>query len=134
VRIVTSRTDGSAGDWLSVHEASALVGVSPATLRRWSDAGEIVAFTTPGGHRRFARSAILAMLPNGHRTRPSTVEALLRFRQMLLVELVEYARLHEFDAAEATDLLVTTNTTFDQVLVEMLAGDDSDATAREATR
>ncbi len=57
-------------EWLSMHEASALIGVSPATLRRWSDAGDVRAFTTPGGHRRFARSAILAMLPSGRRRRP----------------------------------------------------------------
>jgi hypothetical protein len=37
--------------------------VSPATLRRWSNAGDIRAFTTPGGHRRFARSAVLGLLP-----------------------------------------------------------------------
>lgn len=49
-------------NWLSVREASALIGISPATLRRWSAAGEVEAFTTPGGHRRFARSAILMLL------------------------------------------------------------------------
>ena len=49
---------GSA-EWLSIREASELVGVSVATLRRWCDAGEVHAFTTPGGHRRFARSAVL---------------------------------------------------------------------------
>jgi glutamyl-tRNA reductase len=49
--------------WLTLGEACALVGVSPATLRRWSDNGDIRAFTTPGGHRRFARSAILELLP-----------------------------------------------------------------------
>lgn len=51
-------------EWLSLGEACALVGVSPATLRRWSDNGDIRAFTTPGGHRRFARSAILDLLPD----------------------------------------------------------------------
>ena len=50
-------------EWVSVHEAAALMGVSPATLRRWSDAGTIVAFTTPGGHRRFSRTAIAGLLP-----------------------------------------------------------------------
>lgn len=48
--------------WLSVREASALIGISPATLRRWSVAGDVAAFTTPGGHRRFARSTILMLL------------------------------------------------------------------------
>lgn len=51
--------------WLTIHEASELIGVSPATLRRWTEAGDLEAFVTPGGHRRFARSSILGMLPTG---------------------------------------------------------------------
>ncbi len=58
-------------EWLTIHEASALVGVSPATLRRWCDAGDVRAFTTPGGHRRFARAAVLGMLPPASRSRPT---------------------------------------------------------------
>jgi excisionase family DNA binding protein len=58
-------------EWLTVHEACALIGVSPATLRRWSAAGDVQAFTTPGGHRRFARSMILGLLPSARRERPT---------------------------------------------------------------
>ena len=58
-------------EWLTVHEACALIGVSPATLRRWSAAGDVQAFTTPGGHRRFARSTILGLLPTTRRQRPT---------------------------------------------------------------
>jgi len=61
----------SSGDWLTIHEASALVGVSPATLRRWCDAGDVRAFTTPGGHRRFDRAAVIGMLPAASRGRPT---------------------------------------------------------------
>jgi glutamyl-tRNA reductase len=50
-------------EWLTLSEACELIGVSPATLRRWSDNGDIRTFTTPGGHRRFARSAIVGLLP-----------------------------------------------------------------------
>jgi len=50
--------------WLTIHEASDLIGVSPATLRRWTEAGDLEAFVTPGGHRRFARSSILSLLPS----------------------------------------------------------------------
>lgn len=50
--------------WLSVQDASAMLGVSPATLRRWSTAGEVEAFTTPGGHRRFALTTLQALLPH----------------------------------------------------------------------
>lgn len=55
--------------WLTIHEASDLVGVSPATLRRWTEAGDLEAFVTPGGHRRFSRSSILGLLPHGAKRR-----------------------------------------------------------------
>jgi excisionase family DNA binding protein len=48
--------------WLGVQEASDMLGVSPATLRRWSAAGKVRAFTTPGGHRRYAESTIRQLL------------------------------------------------------------------------
>jgi excisionase family DNA binding protein len=54
----------AATEWLTIREASALVGVSVATLRRWCDAGLVRVFTTPGGHRRFARSAVLDLMPS----------------------------------------------------------------------
>lgn len=38
--------------WLSLTEASKLLGIHPSTLRSWIDAGLIPAFRTPGGHRR----------------------------------------------------------------------------------
>jgi excisionase family DNA binding protein len=44
--------------WLSLGPAARLLGVDPDTLRRWADAGQIEAFTTPGGHRRFERRAL----------------------------------------------------------------------------
>jgi hypothetical protein len=45
-------------DWLALGPASRLVGVDPDTLRRWADDGRVDAFTTPGGHRRFARRSL----------------------------------------------------------------------------
>jgi len=51
--------------WLGVQEASELLGVSTATLRRWSAAGLVEAFTTPGGHRRYAESTIRKLLAQG---------------------------------------------------------------------
>jgi excisionase family DNA binding protein len=49
-------------DWLTLSEASRLLGVHPATLRQWSDEGKVRIFRTPGGHRRFSHSDIERML------------------------------------------------------------------------
>ena len=66
-----SRPPASDPDWLSLSEASSVLGVSPATLRRWSDAGRLRVFTTPGGHRRFSRKALERLLPADRTRRPS---------------------------------------------------------------
>ena len=58
-------------DWVGLSEASRVLGVSTATLRRWSDAGRLRVFTTPGGHRRFSRSALERLLPADRSRRPS---------------------------------------------------------------
>ncbi len=39
--------------WLTLGEASQVLGIHPTTLREWTDAGMIQSFRTPGGHRRF---------------------------------------------------------------------------------
>lgn len=49
--------------WLSMGAASAVLGVSTSTLRRWAAADRIATFTTPGGHRRIRRATVAALLP-----------------------------------------------------------------------
>ena len=49
-------------EWLTLGDASKLLGVHPATLRQWSDEGKVRIFRTPGGHRRFSRADIERML------------------------------------------------------------------------
>ena len=61
----------SAGLMLSLGEASRMLGITPATLRRWADQGEVATFVTPGGHRRFPRSVIEGMVPHVRTRRPS---------------------------------------------------------------
>ncbi len=56
--------------WLSLGQASRLLGVSQGTLRRWADDGRLRVFTTPGGHRRFSRDAIERLLPAYRDQRP----------------------------------------------------------------
>jgi len=48
---------------LGITEAAQMVGVHPDTVRAWVDRGKLVALITPGGHRRFRRSDVLALLP-----------------------------------------------------------------------
>lgn len=48
--------------YLSLSAASRLLGVHSTTLRRWADAGSIPVYVTPGGHRRFARADIEALV------------------------------------------------------------------------
>lgn len=49
--------------WLTLGEASRILGVDPDTLRRWADKGKVDVLKTPGGHRRFLRASIEGMLP-----------------------------------------------------------------------
>ncbi|RME09056.1 MAG: helix-turn-helix domain-containing protein [Ardenticatenia bacterium] len=56
-------------EWLTLKEASDLLGVHPSTLRRWSDEGKINTIRTRGGHRRFHRRDIEALLQKDMTTR-----------------------------------------------------------------
>ncbi len=47
-----------------------MLGITPGTLRRWADHGDIATFVTPGGHRRFPRSSIESLLPQSRSRRP----------------------------------------------------------------
>ncbi len=57
------------GRWLSIEEASRLLGVGQSTLRRWSDAGKIPVYRTAGGHRRFREADLLGVLRGDTRPR-----------------------------------------------------------------
>jgi excisionase family DNA binding protein len=57
--------------WLTLGEASRTLGVTPNTLRRWADRGEISSFTTPGGHRRFLANSVDALVPAARARRPA---------------------------------------------------------------
>ena len=53
--------------WVSLGDASRLLGVNESTLRRWSDAGQVRSYRTPGGHRRFAERDLVALVSGGLR-------------------------------------------------------------------
>ena len=50
-------------DWLSTSEAAEYIGVSVSTLYRYEADGHIESVRTPGGHRRFRRVQLDALMP-----------------------------------------------------------------------
>lgn len=124
--------------WLSVQEASAMLGVSPATLRRWSAAGEVEAFTTPGGHRRFAVSTLSALLDRGCGDGPRSVEdeplpeglagglltevvaAFVRFRGVFVDEVADAAVRHGLSSTEAMALVNRCGAAVDTALADFV--------------
>ncbi|MBK9342277.1 MAG: helix-turn-helix domain-containing protein [Dehalococcoidia bacterium] len=51
-------------NWLTLGAASAQLGVSESTIRRWADVGEIRSYRTHGGHRRILEEDLLAIVAN----------------------------------------------------------------------
>lgn len=47
---------------LSLHEAAAVLNLSKATVRRYTDQGRLACLRTGGGQRRFRLSALLGFL------------------------------------------------------------------------
>lgn len=43
-------------------QAARYLGVSLATVRRWTDAGHVSCYRTPGGQRRFSRAQLDAFI------------------------------------------------------------------------
>jgi len=66
------------GPRVSIRRAAEILGVNQATVRQWSDAGKVQAFTTPGGHRRFIEDDLLRLTtPRGPSPKSSLAEMLL---------------------------------------------------------
>lgn len=64
---------------LSISEAARHLGVSLSTVRRWSDAGHLRGYRTPGGQRRFSVEQLDEFLASlgggaGAETRASSAE------------------------------------------------------------
>jgi excisionase family DNA binding protein len=49
-------------------QAARYLGVSLATVRRWTDAGYLTCYRTPGGQRRFSREQLDGFIDSLHRT------------------------------------------------------------------
>lgn len=53
---------------LTPAEVAAMFNVEAKTVTRWAKAGRIPSMRTPGGHRRFRSTTILALLAEGFET------------------------------------------------------------------
>lgn len=49
-------------------QAARYLGVSLATVRRWTDAGFLIGYRTPGGQRRFSREQLDGFIASLQRT------------------------------------------------------------------
>ncbi|MDP9362667.1 MAG: helix-turn-helix domain-containing protein [Chloroflexota bacterium] len=80
--------EGSGDRWLSINAACAYLGVDQSTLRRWSDAGKVPVFRTPGGHRRYAEGDLRALVGDAPRRqeRPRVSQRALTDRSLSAYE------------------------------------------------
>ncbi len=56
-------------------QAALYLGVSLATIRRWTDAGHISCYRTPGGQRRFSRVQLDDFISSMSQDSPASVES-----------------------------------------------------------
>jgi excisionase family DNA binding protein len=80
-------TSSTSADWLSIRQASRLVGAHIGTVREWADAGILPSYRTPGGHRRFSRIELEKFLAQRRKFSKArinpTEQALTRVREEL---------------------------------------------------
>jgi excisionase family DNA binding protein len=55
-------------------QAARYLGVSLATVRRWTDAGHVGCYRTPGGQRRFSRAQLDDFIASMQRTGASEAQ------------------------------------------------------------
>jgi excisionase family DNA binding protein len=56
-------------------QAARYLGVSLATIRRWTDAGHIGCYRTPGGQRRFSRAQLDDFIASMQQDSPTASQA-----------------------------------------------------------
>ncbi|MDQ3044302.1 MAG: helix-turn-helix domain-containing protein [Chloroflexota bacterium] len=62
-------SNAARAQWLTIAQACQILGVDESTMRRWSDAGKVPVFRTPGGHRRYTEDDLRRLVGQGPRLR-----------------------------------------------------------------
>lgn len=70
---------------LTSHEVGALLQVNPSSVKKWVNEGRIVAFRTPGGHRRIRVADLVDFLHRHAMPIPRPLEAACK-RRLLVVD------------------------------------------------
>jgi excisionase family DNA binding protein len=65
------------GEWLSLSDVAAVLGVHPSTVRLWSDKGILPTHKTQGGHRRYKNAEILLWVESSRHTSRIEPEAMM---------------------------------------------------------
>jgi len=124
-------------EWLTLHEAAALLGVHPGTLRSWSDKGLLPVYRTQGKHRRFKRGELelwASTARGGDSVAPSSVvQAALRSIRVKISEgrLDEEAWYRKLDDEARRQYRESAHTLFQGLMRYIAAGgDDGQAEAR----
>jgi excisionase family DNA binding protein len=107
--------DPNADEWLTLAEASELLGVHVSTLRRWSNTGRLPSRRTAGGHRRFNRRQLEAQLRHAA---PDSVA--------MAEEAQSQAWFAQFEAAGRVDALRELGQRLSGIVVQYLLRADED--------
>lgn len=71
-------TKNDSNDWLSLKQASDILGVHPATVRNWADEGKLPFRRTPGKHRRFLREDLTRYAQSQGELQPLEVQVIIQ--------------------------------------------------------
>ncbi len=63
-------------DLLTPAEVAAILFVDPKTVTRWARAGKLDSIRTPGGHRRYLRTDVLAIMSGAHHSQQADLRPL----------------------------------------------------------
>ena len=80
------------GQLLTSSEVGLLLQVNPSSVKKWVDDGLLVAFRTPGGHRRIRASDLVAFLEAHRMPIPSDLRETARKRMLIVDDDVAYLK------------------------------------------